>query len=1479
MKANTIAFHRNVKSKTPDELSNPNIFWVGVLHDDKTPDNADYETDVLWIKCRGHTKFEDIRKQYLLRASHNKPIVFRHNGIIVASMNTIAELDTFGDRVIAVEAIKDSDLASRTSPARRGPLEPLSNLAPTNGGSVKSDTRIKPEPQDGSFNDKSRVSAPPALYIPGASIKPQPQAGSFSGENQVSSPKPPNTCGTSKLESPARLGMKEAVQGHKTLPAGSEEYVTECARRDFVHERLAKLYLSCAGAQSSIEHHRREFIQQWNIMPPDARERYKKRALLFTRAHSGPISQLLEELHEFTRHNAGFYQYFLSRKGYFENYEKFFDSDKAIKLMKQSWDSMNEHARNFRIEQGRKLRQTSLPPSVYLYTTTASSPLAQNTSTSSPFSQVTPVAASATTHRPEPKVLQQLSLQNLFADSTPELLEAAVQQGVKLLEDLKEPLGRVAVEDASQWLQAIEKVQSQAAQPKTIVGVVGNTGAGKSSIINAMLDEERLVPTNCMRACTAVVTEISYNTTDDPYRAEIEFITRDDWEKELRVLFNDLFDGSGNVSREASNEESEAGIAYAKIKAVYPKFTREMLQNSSVEQLMRHHNVQNVLGSKREIAESDSLRFYKKLQFFVDSKEKTTGEKDKDKKPSRDLEFWPLIKVVRLYVKAEALSTGAVIVDLPGVHDSNAARSAVAEGYMKQCTGLWIVAPITRAVDDKAAKSLLGDTFKRQLKMDGGFNTVTFICSKTDDISLMECQESLGLEEEMGAHWAKSDELAKERRVLKQRLEELKETKAVYTASADEVDEALEVWEALKDDIEDGKTVFAPRENSTSKKRKRSSSSQKSGRRKKARTPNSDADSDYVDSDQDSNDSDNTDDEEDQPEESRVPLTKEEITEKISELKTTKKESRRQKQDLETQIKEIRKKIAEIDEADAKIEAEMRAIAISGRNEYSRGAIRQDFAAGVKELDQELAEEEDAANFNPDVDARDYDEVAKSLPVFCVSSRGYQKLRGRLRKEADIPGFQSVEETEVPQLQAHCKKLTEVSREANSRRFLNSLSQLLNSLRLWSSPDGDGSHLTDGQKARQNTMVQNKIQKLESELEKHVRSVHQQLREEFDDNVFDACQNALTPAAVEANKTVLRWGAPVNRNDRAAGGYFWSTYKAICRRNGVYSNAQGHHDWNAELIEPIIKAIASGWEKTFSRRINSLLQGAASDAGRLLKSFHDDVEREASQNGPVASLHLLSHQLHNYQALLKDVCNENLATTVTQAKEINRMFQPVIATALEPAYETCVVERGTGSFMRMKAAMAAHVEQARWSMFRDSADTVKRAFEDMVKAVEDKMLLKTKEILTFVKRDYMSALGGSALVSNRVLPSGHRVAREDVYQKINKGEVAFKRLADPHFEEDDSKPEQDDQGKAGDEDKPDVPDQCASTEPSQEATKDANIGASELPEVPAQCASTETSEEATKDANIGATELPDTADIDLPNAEASQGSFVSPPDG
>lgn len=58
---------------------------------------------------------------------------------------------------------------------------------------------------------------------------------------------------------------------------------------------------------------------------------------------------------------------------------------------------------------------------------------------------------------------------------------------------------------------------------------------------------------------------------------------------------------------------------------------------------------------------------------------------------------WPLIRKVQLKGPWSVLSTGAVLVDLPGVRDSNAARAKVAERYLQHCNQIAIVAPIKRA--------------------------------------------------------------------------------------------------------------------------------------------------------------------------------------------------------------------------------------------------------------------------------------------------------------------------------------------------------------------------------------------------------------------------------------------------------------------------------------------------------------------------------------------------------------------------------------------------------------------------------------------------------------------------------------------------------------------------------------------------------------------------------------------------------------
>jgi hypothetical protein len=162
--------------------------------------------------------------------------------------------------------------------------------------------------------------------------------------------------------------------------------------------------------------------------------------------------------------------------------------------------------------------------------------------------------------------------------------------------------------------------------------VVRNTRAGKSSVINALLDKERLVPTNCIRACTAVVTSISANTSDDPsakYRAEIQFIEKADWEKELSILLTEFLTDDGKVSSEASkNPDLDAGVAWSKFHATYPKIHKDKLNEWTVEKLMAEKTVQSCLGTTKYINSAYPDRFYTELQKYVDSKEKSTGKKD-----------------------------------------------------------------------------------------------------------------------------------------------------------------------------------------------------------------------------------------------------------------------------------------------------------------------------------------------------------------------------------------------------------------------------------------------------------------------------------------------------------------------------------------------------------------------------------------------------------------------------------------------------------------------------------------------------------------------------------------------------------------------------------------------------------------------------------------------------------------------------------
>lgn len=71
------------------------------------------------------------------------------------------------------------------------------------------------------------------------------------------------------------------------------------------------------------------------------------------------------------------------------------------------------------------------------------------------------------------------------------------------------------------------KISDLGINKRELVGVFGRTGAGKSALINAIIDERNLLPVGNISACTSVAIKVEANTRSLKYEAEIEFIKKE----------------------------------------------------------------------------------------------------------------------------------------------------------------------------------------------------------------------------------------------------------------------------------------------------------------------------------------------------------------------------------------------------------------------------------------------------------------------------------------------------------------------------------------------------------------------------------------------------------------------------------------------------------------------------------------------------------------------------------------------------------------------------------------------------------------------------------------------------------------------------------------------------------------------------------------------------------------------------------------
>lgn len=132
----------------------------------------------------------------------------------------------------------------------------------------------------------------------------------------------------------------------------------------------------------------------------------------------------------------------------------------------------------------------------------------------------------------------------------------------------------------------------------------------------------------------------------------------------------------------------------------------------------------------------------------------------------------------------------------------------------------------------------------------------------------------------------------------------------------------------------------------------------------------------------------------------------------------------------------------------------------------------------VARLDDEAARAADEEGFNPDKDLRDYAQIAAAVPVFCVSSRAFQKLRGRLERDAHVEGFANMGDSEIPDLVQHAKGLTTKARVRTWTKFLNELRMLANSLGMWITVGANGLQLPEDQKQHELNHLTASLKKL-----------------------------------------------------------------------------------------------------------------------------------------------------------------------------------------------------------------------------------------------------------------------------------------------------------------------------------------------------------------------------------------------------------------
>ena len=279
--------------------------------------------------------------------------------------------------------------------------------------------------------------------------------------------------------------------------------------------------------------------------------------------------------------------------------------------------------------------------------------------------------------------------------------------------------------------QDATNLSSYRSPPTRLVGVIGHSGQGKSSLINSLLDVEDLAVTGeDGSAVTAFVIEYRHRKESQPSKFLIEArcLTIEEIDEQLEAFLrnyqqpyitpcNELTaEDYKKVEQHSENAERIFETAFSG----YDDFDVVSLRQQDFESAL------SILQ-----AHARKLRWPQGMANGEWScHAETPQECHASLKPFMESGTWPFITSMSVQLDSKVLRSGIILADLPGYHDVNYARTRNAKRYQVQCKELFVVADIKRAADDPVIKEAIRDYTSAAAGVgEGSFPSVTVVCT------------------------------------------------------------------------------------------------------------------------------------------------------------------------------------------------------------------------------------------------------------------------------------------------------------------------------------------------------------------------------------------------------------------------------------------------------------------------------------------------------------------------------------------------------------------------------------------------------------------------------------------------------------------------------------------------------------------------------------------------------------------------------